>query len=153
MTINIIDVDTNNATQMQDTSDMLVSYLQNWATLRDPSHEHYNKVPLSDISRINNIIADSRYGRHNFTIGYDGDTPMAIAGTTKAGEIVHVYVMPEYAGQGIAKRLIDAQLRHGGWFASVHYDNIKSQKLFSSCGFIKKHRKGNLDVWLAPGVL
>lgn len=68
---------------------------------------HYpGQVLYYDIARISHIIESTQYGKHALFIAYADGVPAGIAGITYAGENVHLYILPEYRGYGIGRKLV-----------------------------------------------
>ena len=157
MNIVIEKVDGHDHDKLQLAAHLLLQYMEHQVSMRDTNvHNilHYpGQVLYYDIARISHIIESTQYGKHTLFIAYADGVPAGIAGITYAGENVHLYILPEYRGYDIGRKLVQERVKNGGWFTSIHFENIPSQNLAKSCGFIQCHRRGNLDVWIAPGVL
>lgn len=60
----------------------------------------------------------------------------------KSGELIRFYLLPEYQGAGLGRRMLDPAL---GWlheqfdhvFLSVYSENVKAQRLYERYGFEK----------------
>lgn len=110
MDIVVRKVDGNDHDQLQIASHLLLHYAHFLVDMRDTNTHnrlHYpGQVLFYDIARISYIIDSTRYGKHTIFIAYADGIPAGIGGITDAGESVHLYILPEYRGYGIGRKLV-----------------------------------------------
>jgi ribosomal protein S18 acetylase RimI-like enzyme len=98
------------------------------------------------------------HGQTAYLVEMDGETVAGCVGIKKQRrkswwEICNLCVHPEYRGQKLAPKLVEAAYKHiptGNAWATIREDNIPSIKTFLRCGFkiLSKYKSPNRKYYL-----
>lgn len=144
--VRILEVDGHNTALLNQSAMLLVKYFMHVAG------DDVDNININDWSRLNDIITGTRDGKHRIFLAFvDGeDKPVGIGGINRQGCAMHLYVLPEYRGKGVARALVKERFDKGAWFTTVLKTNFASLSLMRKVGLHEMYDYENLSIFVRP---